>query len=52
MGHNAEGRESDWEAIDEAEKDLDSYNAIYKACEKSLCKDCVFLNKFGEVVES
>lgn len=52
MRDDAQDGEHEWEAIDYAEENLCSNNAIDHSGKKPLCDDGVFFNKFGEVVQS
>ena len=52
MGDNAEHGEEEWEAIYQAEQDLDPYHGVYQAGEEFLGENGVFFDEFGEVVQS
>lgn len=52
MRHNAQHRKEEREAIDQPQETLKPNNEVDHPRKKFLCQDCVFFDKFGEVIES
>ena len=51
MACDAEGRQGEGEAVDQAEEDLRSHDAVDEISKESSGEDTMFFDEFGEIVQ-
>lgn len=52
MRDDAEHRQAEWKAIDEAKEELEAYDAVDQSRKYPLREDSVLLDELGEIVET
>jgi hypothetical protein len=52
MRPNTEEGECEWEAINNEQEELNDNDRVYQTSEELLRKDCVLLDKLGEIIQA